>query len=156
MSCGGLGGFGTPLNSPVDRRREGDKPRRVADIKRDIAQPVEEARHLGGNPPLGVDRRVERVTRQFAVRRRVEGTPRRRDDPHIGRQQPVGVEAEQRRQQHPPSEVAGRAEKNQCRHVALWLSRGISRAPLSVVLAAMSCFDDRRSYAMGTEVSFLV
>ena len=80
-------------------------------IERLVGEAVEEARHA----PAAFSREVflERGAGEVAVFAVAHGAARRADDLQVGREEAIGIEREEARQQHPLGKVAGGSEQQQ-------------------------------------------
>ena len=97
----------------VDSLGQRGESLRVLGVERNVGQPRHEPLGHQGGVEIVRDVLGERFAGNIAIGRVVMSGARRGDDLEIVRQQPVGVEPIERRQQHPPGEVSGRSEQEQ-------------------------------------------
>ena len=94
----------------ADRLGEAVETALVVDVERDVIEPGEETRRdLLVEEAVG-EMFLKRHAGEFAERLGIKGRASRADDIEVVAEQPVRIEPVERRQQHPASEVAGRAE----------------------------------------------
>ncbi len=100
-----------PAGTIAQRSRERGERARFVQIERHVGQAIEEARY--GIALIGRHHLGQRLPRQRAEAGLVLVAARGAEDPEIVRHEPIEVQPEQRRQQHPLGEIAGRAEQDE-------------------------------------------
>ncbi len=96
----------------ANRRGERGEARRIGHINGHVVEAVQKAFNLIGHDLLGREEAGQCLGDLSAKRRVIDPPPGRSDNPQVRRDQPIQMEAVERRQQHTPGEVAAGPEQH--------------------------------------------